>query len=56
MYQHMHVKYHAYANKIRCMYVRNVCQLSNPVIGMPVFQKTLQVFFSCEHDVLHVYF
>ena len=30
----MQVKYHVYAKKIRCTYVHDVCQLSNPVISI----------------------
>ena len=30
MSQRTHVQNHAYANKCRCTYVRNVCQLLNP--------------------------
>ena len=31
-----HVQNHAYANKSRCMYIRDVCKLSNPANGKPL--------------------
>ena len=37
--EHTHVQNHMYANKSRCMYVRDVHQLSNPAISNTYIQN-----------------